>query len=298
MRSPAAPPGDHAEMSHHPEHAAHADADRKLVDAQPLAGFIDDHRHAPILRRLPQRPFAVATMDDDRRTERLGEAVSGLAVAVDADLRQVGAVDGRAVEVDAEIAARHHFGEEDVSELRGERSPGAARKAAVEVAPVGKVAAVADEAEGIDDRHHQQGAAGQNQRLGREQPPADGDAGQLVAMDRGADEQGLPFAPAVDDADRKRHRRAVGERAHRQVDEPAFARRHLFSTDAERGPRQSSPSPSSWSCQARHCFRQTGRSWRRRPRPSPARRPPGPARSSPPSPPGRDWSAACRRRRR
>src|SRR3546814_5761864 len=120
-----------------------------LVHPEDFAAFIHDDRHPCFMGRASKRTFVRRAVDDDRRPERLGEPERVLVMAVDPDLRQVAAMDRGTVEVNAAITPRDHLVEEDISELRRQRPFGAAGDAAVEIAAVGQVAAVADEAEEI-----------------------------------------------------------------------------------------------------------------------------------------------------
>jgi hypothetical protein len=91
-------------------------------------------------------------------------------------------VNGRTVQIDAVGGSGHHFVQEKVGQLRGQRAFQAAGKAAIEVAAIRQIAAVADEAERVDDRHDEQSPAADCQRLGCKQAAADRYPRKLVTM--------------------------------------------------------------------------------------------------------------------
>ncbi len=103
--------------------------------------------------------------------------------------------------IDAEIGALDDLRTENMGKPRGERSVGRSGKGAVEVAPVGQIAAVADKAVDIDDGHADQRTRQRTRRDTLQKAAGDLDAGDFVAMDRGADEQHGAGLAAMDDAD-------------------------------------------------------------------------------------------------
>ena len=93
--------GQHLERLHHGDHAASTGADRLLVEAERLAGFVEKHRDFALEDRLAKRAVTHVRVDQDRDAEGVGESVRLRVVETRANLREVGAVDRRGVEIDA-----------------------------------------------------------------------------------------------------------------------------------------------------------------------------------------------------
>jgi hypothetical protein len=194
---------------------------------------VKQHVDARLLGGHAQRALAQAGFHHHRRAEGGAQFRKPLIAGGKADLRQVGTVDRRRMQVDPHIRAAHHLVHEDMRQLRRHGARRQARKHAVEVAPVGQVAGMVEKAEGIDDGHRQQRARHRAQRRGPQQAAHDLDANHLVAVDRRRHEHYRPRAPPVDDLDREMHRRVIGQLAHRDIDAGTGARRNLFATDLE-----------------------------------------------------------------
>jgi len=90
-------------------------------------------------------------------------------------------------------------------------------------AAIGQVAAVVDEAKGVDDRHAQQRAFHPPHGRGAQQSTHDFDADDLIAVYGGRNKQHRPRALAVHHMNGHVHLRVVRQHADRHVDGAAFA---------------------------------------------------------------------------
>ena len=138
------------------------------------------------------------------------------------------------VEVEAVVAAHDDLGHEEVGELAGERTTRRAGERPVEVAAVGEVAALAHEAEHVDDRHGHDGAGQLPRPQHREHLSDDLDAVELVAVDHRVQPDLRARPAAVHHRDRQRERRVGGQAGDRDLDVAAAARGHDLPVDRER----------------------------------------------------------------
>ena len=163
--------------------------DRDLVEAQRLAGLVEQQRQRP--DRVAQVPGRVweSTMIGGPKASASSRS-SGLQLQIDAHLRQVVAPASGGVQIDPVGAVRDDLADERVGEPRGHRAPVGARERAVQVAPIRQVARLGDEAVHVDHRHAEQ-RAGQPRSVPwrAEQAADDLDAVDLVAVHGRGDEQ-------------------------------------------------------------------------------------------------------------
>ena len=208
---------DHAQVMHHAEHALDPHAHRCFVEAQPLSGLEDHHRHAGFARGETQRPLAQRGIEGHGRGKDRGQFPRPRIAHIDTDLRQVFAMHGCRMQVDAVIAALDHLLQEQMGQARCQRPFRAAGKGAVEIAPVGQIAAAPDEAEGVNDRDQQHRPGDPAQGGGAGEPADDLDADDLVAVDRRADKDRRPLVAPMDHLHRQRGRRMVRHHAERDI---------------------------------------------------------------------------------
>ena len=83
--------------------AAQAGANADLVEAQGFTGFVDQHGDAVLHGATAQRAVAYRGIQDHRCAERPGQAGGLFVQQRSADLRQVFAVHGAGVQVDAAV---------------------------------------------------------------------------------------------------------------------------------------------------------------------------------------------------
>src|SRR5690606_32624723 len=213
--------------------ALNADPDRELVEGQRLAGFVEHGGHADLAGVLPERAVARMRVDDDRRAERLRHAPHGRVRKVGPYLREVGTAHRARVQVDAVVGLRHDFRRHHVGEPRGEGARAAAGERAIQVAPVGQVARLVDEAEHVHDRHGEDAAPQALQDVALQHPPDDLDPVELVAVDRCREEQRRPVPAAVHHVHRDVQVRVRVQCGDGQLDGPAGPRGYRLSADLD-----------------------------------------------------------------
>ncbi len=103
----------HAHLQHHAGDAVDAGANGELVEAQPLAAFVAEHVDAGFARGLAQRARALGAFQHDIGAESAAELLHARALAEHAaDLRQIDAMDGGGMQVDADLRSLDDLGEE------------------------------------------------------------------------------------------------------------------------------------------------------------------------------------------
>ncbi len=173
-------------------------------------------------------------MEHQRRPECLGELAGLGVVEVGADLRQVRAVIGAGVEVDADVASADDLGHEQVGDPGRQRSVRRSGERAVEVAAVREVAVAVQEAVHVDDRDGDHGAGHRAGVEAAHHAPDDLDAVDLVAVDRGAEPHGVPVAASVPHLQGQRDPRAGHLAGDREFAGGRSARRHVELADPQR----------------------------------------------------------------
>jgi hypothetical protein len=109
----------HADRRHHARDPVHASLDRELVEPQPLATLVNENVDPGILRGLSQRARSFWAFQHHLRTERQSKVTTALTGGIrTSDLRQVHAMHGGGMQVDADLAALDHFIEQQMRQTR------------------------------------------------------------------------------------------------------------------------------------------------------------------------------------
>ncbi len=137
----------------------------------------------------PQRAFAQARIDDHRRAEGLGHLDHAHIPEIGTDLRQIGSGDGPGMQVDAVVRLGDDLFRDQVRDSRRDGALLPPGERAIQVAAVRQIARAVDEPEDVDDRDGQQAPAQPLQCRLAEQALDDLDAVELVAVQRGRDEE-------------------------------------------------------------------------------------------------------------
>ncbi len=138
------------------------------------------------------------------------------------------------MQVDAMAAFTDDLLQEQVGQARRQRALFRAREGTVQVAAVGQVAGMVDEAVHIDDRYRDQGAVQLAELRQAQQTTDDLHAIDLVAMDGGADKQDGPGALAADHLHRQGHGFLGIETGERQIEAGAGTCRDVHLADPQR----------------------------------------------------------------
>ena len=146
-------------------------------------------------------------------------------------------MDRGGVHIDAERAALDHIREETMRELRGEAAALVPWKAAVEIAPIGQIAAVRGEAVDIDGGRQDHRARQGFRHQMVEQALDDGGTHDLVAMDARAHEDTRPALRPVQHFERERGIEARDLLADRNGEDFRRARCDAAIVDGEGGGR-------------------------------------------------------------
>jgi hypothetical protein len=130
------------------------------LEAQRFAGLVEERRDAGVHRLPAQGAFGSAPVDHDAHAEVKGELRCAAVAEIRPHLGHVRPLIRARVQVDQGVAPAHQALEHALGDPGAGASLGVPRKGAVEVAPVGQVAASVSEAPEVDDRERQHGARG------------------------------------------------------------------------------------------------------------------------------------------
>jgi hypothetical protein len=159
------------------------------IEAQCLAPLVDQDVTPPARGRLAQRTIPRAGVNRDGCPEGLRAAARLAVDQIGTKLRQVVAVVGAGVKIDAVFAEVGDLSHEEMRQTRGRRPLGRARKAAVQIAPVREVTILTQEAVDVDDGHGNDAAGQLLRSQTREHLADDLDAVEFVAVDCGRQPQ-------------------------------------------------------------------------------------------------------------
>ena len=237
---------EHAHLRHHAGDTVDAGANGELVEPQPLAAFVAQHVDTRFARGLAQRAGALGALQHDIGAERAAELLHPRPFAEHAaDLRQIDAMDGGGMQVDADLRSLDDLAEEQMRQPRSQRAVRRPRKRAIEIASIGQVARTADEAENVDHGDAQERAP-DALRIERAQQTADDlNAVDLIAVDCRRYEHRRTGLGAVQYVHRQRDRCMIGQLGDGQVHQPTLARLDGQSSDDERLPHGDAPL---WRC--------------------------------------------------
>src|SRR3569623_662483 len=216
----------HSQGAHDVDDAAHTGFDAGLVESQRLAGLVQQHGHALARCHFAQRTGADRCIEQYRHAEAARQPGGFFVGEIGADLRQIVAVQGTGMQIDAVGGVAHDLGHEQVGETGGERAVGGAGKAAVELTAVRQITRVMNEAKDIDEGHGQQHAADALLQRQAQQAPDDLDAIDLIAVDRRRYEQPRARLPAVHHVHRHGDFAMSVEPRHPEIDGDTSTGRH------------------------------------------------------------------------
>ncbi|OPZ04104.1 MAG: hypothetical protein BWZ08_02769 [candidate division BRC1 bacterium ADurb.BinA292] len=222
---------DHFQILQHVQDAAHADFDHPRLVLPDLPRLQDDCRYAGRDRRLAQRSVRALRVHDDLAAERPREPFDLRHAQVGPHVGVVRPPDRRVVKIDPVVARPDNLFEHGVRQPARHAAVGRARKAAVQVPPVGQVARVMLQTVDIDHRDADDRSPQQFRRLVIQQITDDPDAAELIPVDRARDEQPRAVGRRADHADRHPHRRAQIRFAERKLQVADFAGRDLVAGD-------------------------------------------------------------------
>src|SRR5690606_29906045 len=219
---------------HHVDDAAHARTNAGLLETQRFACLVGNYRNAVRFRHFTQRAIAQHRVEHQWHAEGARDLGGFVAGEIGTNLRHVGAVHGAGVQVDGVGAQIEHLGLEQVRHACAKAAGFRAGKAAVQVATVRQVTGLVNKTEHVDHRHRDQGTGKIAQAADLQQAANDFHAVELVAVDRGADQQHRPGLLAMHHMHGNIQRRVGVELRGGHFHHGALARRNAGAGQLER----------------------------------------------------------------